>query len=719
MPESSCMTLPFETKSQGDNGCYSRTQPNSSGYTQPLSHPTVSKPLVNQAERQAQTKQIPSGQLPATVSTPRQAVIPSHASSSTSVAPVVPPNTVKPSVRSKVQSEKPHGSHPRYLRYNIWTDHNSSSFTPSTADWSETAPPLPSIPDHELNNPIAQKTISENPHLFNVSTPINVKVFEQLLLSHPNRPLVESVCRGLRQGFWPWADTHIGEYPDTHSEDRGPPSDPAHAAFLRTQRDTEIQKGRFSQSFGPDLLPGMYCMPIHAVPKPGSDDLRLVTNYSAGKFAVNSMIHTASIRGFPLDNMRHIGEMLLKLRRTFDTSKRFVMFKSDVAEAYRLLPMHPIWQLKQINCVDGFHNVDWRNSFGMSSAGAIFITFLSLVMWIARHVKEILDIFAYVDDCSGTEIEGEETYYKPYNKFMPSKQVALLQLWDELSIPHKESKQIYGAPLTIIGVSIDPNAMTLTLPEEARLRLLDVLRTWAAVPTSRSHGSFRLKNWQEMTGWVNWGLNVFPLLRPALNNVYPKIAGKTGSHERIWVNNAIRDDLSWAADILQDASGVRLLRSTAWDPSLADVTIYCDACLEGMGYWFPDHHVGYFSPTPPSPPVDRIFYYEALCVVAALHRAHRMSPNGSRFVIYTDNTNTVDIFNSLHCLPAYNHILRFAVDILLDGDHDLRVLHIPGEDNDVADAISREDFSRVLDLQPGLSLLDFQPPQMPLGAAKK
>jgi hypothetical protein len=609
------------------------------------------------------------------------------------------------------------GAIPRYLRYNVWTDEHSSSL-PSTAEWTETAEPLPPVPPHELNNPIAQKTISENPHLFSVTTPINVDVFERLLASHPNQPFVQSVCRGLREGFWPWADTHIGEYPTTHSEDRGPPTDEAKAAFLRAQRDIEIAKGRFSPSFGPTLLPGMYCMPIHAVPKPHSSDFRLVTDHSAGRFSLNSMVDTERIRGCPLDNMRHIGEHLLELRRTYD-SRPLVMFKSDIAEAYRLIPMHPIWQLKQAVFVDGEGHIDRRNCFGNSASNRNFVSVNALVAWIVKYVKSILGIFTYVDDSSGAEFADQLSYYAPYRKLMPSKQVALLEVWDELGIPHVEKKQVFGSPLTIIGIDVDPNNMTLTLPADSRLSLLEELRFWGSKPTGRSNGAFKLKKWQVLAGWVNWALNVYPLLRPALNNVYPKIAGKLAPRERIWVNNAVREDFNWAADLIEHSSGVRLLKSTSWDPSLADVTIYCDACLDGLGFWFPDHRVGYYSPVPMNVPVDLIFFFEALSVTSAVHRAHLSSPNGSRIVVYTDNMNTVNIFNSLHCQPAYNRLLRFVVDILVQGDHDLRVLHVPGEENEVADAISRQAFGKAIDLVPGLQLLDFQPPPLALGAARK
>ena len=80
-----------------------------------------------------------------------------------------------------------------------------------------------------------------------------------------------------------------------------------------------------------------------------------------------------------------------------------------------------------------------------------------------------------------------------------------------------------------------------------------------------------------------------------------------------------------------------------------------------------------------------------------------------RFIIYTDNSNTVDIFSSLRALPPYNHLLKTAVDILNLGRHDMRVLHVPGVDNAVADALSRADFQRAITLIPDLKVATFEP----------
>ena len=179
------------------------------------------------------------------------------------------------------------GMRPKYLRHNIWDP--ESELTSMTAEWSETAIPLPQPPQSALEDPVVTNTIHNNPHLFSIVTPINVEVFEAYLSRHPNRPFVESICCGLREGFWPWANTHIAGYPTTHNESRQDPVDPIKSSFLATQLAVEQSRGRFSEAFGSTLLPGMYCMPIYAVPKPNSTDLCLVTDQSYGSFSLNSM----------------------------------------------------------------------------------------------------------------------------------------------------------------------------------------------------------------------------------------------------------------------------------------------------------------------------------------------------------------------------------------------------------------------------------------------
>jgi hypothetical protein len=337
-------------------------------------------------------------------------------------------------------------------------------------------------------------------------------------------------------------------------------------------------------------------------------------------------------------------------------------------------------------------------------------------------VKGILYLSVYSDDFYAPEREGDVTWCESLKKFVPSSQKQLLDLWIELGIPFKEKKQVSSPILTIIGIEVDVKEMTLTLPQEARVALISEIESfigYCSHKDTQKNLRHSLRHWQRLAGWINWSFNVFPLLRPCLNVFYPKIRGKEAPNQTIWLNNAVKTDLTWALSHIHNASGVHLLTATDWEICDSDLTIYCDACLDGMAYWYPDHGVGYFCEINQRLPDQFIFYWEALCVLSAFTHAASTSETPIKILIFTDNTNTVDIFHSLRCLPQYNSILKHSVDTRLATDHQLRVLHVPGEQNVVADALSRKDFVRALSAAPGMKLEFFEPPHLPLGASKK
>jgi hypothetical protein len=260
--------------------------------------------------------------------------------------------------------------------------------------------------------------------------------------------------------------------------------------------------------------------------------------------------------------MTHLGEMLIAHHRSSVDNRKTLVWKSDIAEAYRLMPLHPHWQLKQVNTVDGLRYIDRNNPFGNSSSAAIFISFNSLVAWIAKNRRGIRNLATYIDDSSGFDYEDDLLLYEPYNTSFPRHQTLLLQLWDDLSIPHKPKKQVFGYVIPVISIDIDPNAMTLTLSPERREALCDTLYSWAIKPSSRLKANYQLKHWQQMGGWVNWAFNVFPLLCPCLNNFYHKISGVCEPTRRIWVNNSIQDDFAWAARHIESSTGIHILQSS-------------------------------------------------------------------------------------------------------------------------------------------------------------
>ena len=601
---------------------------------------------------------------------------------------------------------------PKYIQRSVWTDGESAaSFSPTAAS-TLCESPLPRPSPEEFSNVDAMNTIRDNPHLFKIVTPVDVAQLERLLESHPNKPFVQSVCVSFREGFWPWANTQKEEYPTTWDYSNRPPKTKREAGFLRDQRDLEISEGRYSESFGTDLLPGMYSTPIHAVPKPRSEKLRLVNDHSAGPFSLNSMIAHEDIVGAKMDTISDLIGALLRYRKWYP-DKLLIIFKSDVSAAYHRLPLHPLWQLKQIITVDDNRHVDHCTSFGGRGSCRDYTAFMGLVLWIAIFVKFIQDLFGYIDDNFGFDEEGSVLWYAPYQCYYPSKQTKLLKLWDEIGLPHDKSKQEYAPVLRIIGFLIDPNLMRVFMDEEDRAKLIQRVTDFAATTPGGTRRS--LQEFQQLAGWINWSFNVFPLLKPALSNIYAKIASKTEPHAKIFVSKGVQRDLSWYISHVQLSNGIYLFEDVDWDIGDADLVAFSDACLSGLRFFLQNSKEGFQCDVPQSAPKDTIFYFEALAVVSVVDAITRLPTIPNSLLIFSDNTNTVNIFHSLRSLPPYNDLLKYTVTLLITHNVSLRVVHVPGVENSVADALSRFENKRAMHACPGLTISTFQPPRISMG----
>ncbi|KAF8226060.1 hypothetical protein L208DRAFT_1303849, partial [Tricholoma matsutake] len=121
-----------------------------------------------------------------------------------------------------------------------------------------------------------------------------------------------------------------------------------------------------------------------------------------------------------------------------------------------------------------------------------------------------------------------------------------------------------------------------------------------------------------------------------------------------------------------------------------------------LGFWSPDTCEG-FQYLVPSTSNWPIFFLEVLVLLSALHHACMYPhPPPTHVAFFTDNTNTVSMFNTLSVLPAYNDILLTAVNWLMATGIQMRIFHIPGHFNSIANALSWMDNATATFLEPHL-----------------
>ena len=431
----------------------------------------------------------------------------------------------------------------------IWRESDTPGTT--SAYSTLTAPPVPSPPKNELQNKVARRTISQNPDLFKVVSPIKADVFEKHLADHPNPTYVNSVVRSLKNGFWPWADTSDPSFPTTYdgSGQCSPTTSKDKAEFIKQQSQDEMNLGRWSEPFGKKLLPGMHSFPISAVPKSTPGKFRLVGDQSRGPHSLNSTIPKKSVK-VKLDSIHDLGNRMLAVRKKHP-KRKICLWKSDVKSAYRQLPVHPLWQIKQAVPVDGQYHIDRCNTFGSRGGGWAWDRFISLVNWIGVEKKGISDLLGYVDDNFGWEFENNKRYYKPYKKHMPAKQARLLELWDELGIPHDEEKQLSGPSLRILGYDVDAHAMTVKVPDEKKEKVVQLLRG-----NAHEGKAYTMNELQTVAGSVGSTLSLYPRLRPGLRVLFDEMAEQKPGATKLKVTKDVARSLSELANYLEDAPPV-------------------------------------------------------------------------------------------------------------------------------------------------------------------
>ena len=198
--------------------------------------------------------------------------------------------------------------------------------------------------------------------------------------------------------------------------------------------------------------------------------------------------------------------------------------------------------------------------------------------------------------------------------------------------------------------------------------------------------------------------NVYPLRCPGLSTLYSKITSKTKPNAHIYLNSSIIRELRWLSNYIISAPPVWIFSATSWGPieawsaGLHQLEVFTDTSPIALAYYFPSLNFAYYAPLPSNPPTNPIFWFEALTICSAIHHAANVwacdfSPKLNCLLVRTDSMNSVHMFNSLHAKPAYNSILVSSINAHINSSLDVRVYHLLGDDNSIADAISHKNFS--------------------------
>lgn len=594
--------------------------------------------------------------------------------------------------KRKAENEE---SAPRFRRGYVFTSNVSTqSKAPPSISSTYTASPLPTPPEHIFNDSQIQASLAAVSKYIRVDTPFNVDRIERLLCKHPNQPFVKSVMRSLCEGFWPF---HDGEW-EAHQKERydNYATEAEDLTELQVYRDQEVAAGRWSPALPENfvLLPGMRISPMFVVWQKGKP--RVIMDHSGNGLNDGISREDAKVR---YDERHSFGQLLNDVLKAH-SNEELVLFKSDVSKAFLNLPAHPIWQLHQVVTVDGRFHIVRRLILGTRASPRCWCSFSGLLNWIAWELG-VVGLHDYMNDFFGWDFK--HNLVKFHGQMRPHRQVQLLIFWDLIGCPYDDKKQEHGVTLKIIGFWVDICSGSISLSPDSIDSMITSINEFLAQPKPP------LQNWQHLAAYLNWALNVLPWARPALTELYRKMSSKTIRYKGIPLNAEVKQDLNWFVNVAKECIGIRFVNAQLWSDFEADFVGWTDACDLGLAFVYAGN--GYVYQLKTTSGVD-IFFRELLAIFCLIHHVASFKTPPHRILIHSDSMNCVAVLNSLAASQSSHNALLLAIaDIVLRTGIDVRVKHISGVDNTMADLLSRllfDDFSRQF---PSYRVRSFQPPR--------
>lgn len=475
-------------------------------------------------------------------------------------------------------------------------------------------------------------------------------------MTHSDR---EFILEGVNNGF---RITNIDDHGMTSRQANHPSATAAaNRDAVEAQIITEINNGRYIICSNPPNI----ISALAAIPKPDSSDIRLI--HDASRPHGRSINDFAKGESYACSTVQAAASML---------GHGDYMGKIDLSSAYRSVPLHPAdypraglaWHFKGNK--NEVYMYDTRLMFGARLSACIFNTLTRAVVDIMIGRGYERNFLVYCDDFFITD-PCKRTCQKLMNE--------LMSVLRDLGFAINYKKVIGPSTnLTFLGVVIDTEAYTLSLPVE---KLNSLISELAIINSKRSITHRAL---QSICGKLNWACQVIYGGRIYMRRLLDAMCALRRPHHRVRISGEMKKDIQWWVRIAKVFNGT----APILDPR-PTTPISTDACLVGGGGYYRGEW--YYVPFREWPGVMNlsINYKEVLAVLPA---CHIFGPTwyGRRVALHMDNISATHIIRrGTSRDPTVQHYLREIHALSIQYNFRLVPIYYPGKHNTIADAASR------------------------------
>lgn len=519
-------------------------------------------------------------------------------------------------------------------------------------------------------------------------TPINTAVLCKYLDSYPSQD-----AGILRDGFSKGFSIHYSG-PREARECGNLKSVADHPSIVQKKLSKEIEAGRMAGPFDTKPFKNLIVSPIGIVPKKSKNEFRLIHHLSYPEGAsINSNID----RKFCSVNYTSFDEAVHLIQ---DLGKHCKLFKMDLKNAFRLLPIAPEdFELLGI-MFNGKYYCDKALPFGAAISCQTFERFATFLHFLVQSKMSSGRLLHYLDDYLG----GDKTV-----SACSAIMAIFYQISSELGVPLADEKTEGPAEvITFLGLELDSNKMEIRIP------LAKIAEIISKVVTLLGKKKATLKEIQSLIGSLNFCCRAIPMGRPFSRRLINAICGLTKPQHHVRISREMKLDLKMWLSFFSCHNGISVFHDRFW-VSNHEAELFTDSAGgsdRGFGIYYQGHWCQGSWPEAwhESGLTKNITALELFPIFLAvtIWGAHL---SNKKLKFHCDNQAVVCILNSgtstsaeVMCLVRSLTLLCLRLNILLKAEH------IPGTRNIICDALSRFQNARFRALAPEA---DEQPAPIP------
>ena len=428
----------------------------------------------------------------------------------------------------------------------------------------------------------------------------------------------------------------------------------------------EVKLGRIAGPFALPPLSDLVVSPLALRQKANSNKFRLLHNLSApydgSSVNINIPDSEANVKFATLLNAL---EMLIQHNCLF-------LAKSDIADAFRLIPLHPSdYRLMGFRLDNKFY-FDKCLPMGCRSSCKIFERFSDSIVFILKEKFDISLVVKVIDDF---------LFLAPSQDQCQNALDSFKELAKEIGLPLAEHKTVGPTRvISFLGLEINTIEGVVKLPPEKLQKYAQL------VNEALSWEKISMRNAKSLIGKLNFASAVFPAGRTFLRRMYDLTSGKYVPNKKIRLRAKHKKDLRVWREFLKIHSGKSFLAAIpVFKPFYT--TLISDSCPSGYaGICHPFWFQGKFPEKWRAFDIQFLELYPIFILLAIL----AVNLKGERVLVRCDNSPIVHTINNLTTRnKKVMSLIRMLTMLLLENNIDIHAKHIPGKLNVVSDYLSR------------------------------